>query len=1229
MWSYYHINKQVEPKRMKVAELNEEVRASMNQLAIAEAKLKAATDKIEALERDYEDCIQKQEMLKEKITECEVMLERADKLIGGLGGENARWTKQVEDLTHRLTLLAGDCALSAGMVAYSGPFTGHYRQELESRWRKALKDLNILHTEHVTMRDVLGDQVLIQQWKVAGLPSDAVSVENGIIIEKARRWPLMIDPQNQANSFIKKLGKEHEEGIEFCKASDANLMRNLGQAVMNGKWFLVENVGQELDPALEPVLLQQVIKEGAGFTIRIGDRNVEYNKHFRFFMTTTLPNPHYSPETCVKVTLLNFAITPEGLEEQMLGRVVAKENPALEENKSNLIAQNARAQRDLKAIEDQILEQLSSNQGNILENEDLINTLSASKQTSMNLKIKVEEAKHTEKEIDAARESYRPVSFRASLLFFCIVDLSVIDPMYQYSLQWFIRLFELGIDNSPNPGGHDERLKSLNEYFTYSLYENVCRSLFEKHKLLFSFILTVKILQGYNEIDPVEWRFLLTGPQGTITTPPNPTTWLNDNAWKTMYEEIHAVDGLPAFKGFEKFFITHIDEFKSLFDASNAHEIPLPGNWNDKLNEFQKMIVLKAIRPDKLVDCVQEWITLKVGRKFIIPPTFDLAAIYKDSSVTTPLICVLSPGSDPISAIVRFAEDMGMLKKLESISLGQGMGERARKYIEDAKSSGGWVLLQNCHLSASWMPTLERIVEEFDDAIHRDFRLWLTSMPAKEFPVSVLQNGVKMTIEPPTGLRNNLLGSYSKVDDKEFESCLRPTEYKVLYFGFCFFHAIVQDRRKFGPIGWNIPYEFTNEDLDVTLQQLKLFLDQKDIQIPYKVLKILGAEVNYGGRVTDDKDSRLIKTILSTYITSKIFNPEYKFSESGTYYSLLNGRKDDYVKYIESLPLNPAPEAFGLHENAQITTAQNDTRVLLSNILSIQPRASAGSGKSREAVIAEITLNIEQNIPRKFDLEEVSMQYPTQYNESMNTVLNQEVGKYQRLLEIMEKSLAEIQKALAGRIVMSEELEHMANSLYNNQVPKMWANKGFLSLKPLSSWFQDLQERITFLSSWIVNGTPKVFWVSGFFFPQAFFTGTLQNYARKHVIAIDRLGFNFRVLDNLNLEDIKDKPQDGCYVYGLWLEGARWDKINHQLAPSNPKELYTPMPIIHFVPVCDRVEPETGVYVCPVYKVLSRAGTLSTTGHSTNFVLYVELPTNVSQNVWTKAGVAMFLALRN
>lgn len=131
-------------------------------------------------------------------------------------------------------------------------------------------------------------------------------------------------------------------------------------------------------------------------------------------------------------------------------------------------------------------------------------------------------------------------------------------------------------------------------------------------------------------------------------------------------------------------------------------------------------------------------------------------------------------------------------------------------------------------------------------------------------------------------------------------------------------------------------------------------------------------------------------------------------------------------------------------------------------------------------------------------------------------MLVQELVRYNRLLEVMKSSLANLKKALKGLVVMSEDLEKLSNSIYDNQVGKLWADKGFLSLKPLGSWIEDLLARVKFLNLWIKEGTPKIFWMSGFFFPQAFVTGTLQNYARKKTIAIDKLSFKFSILDNLS-----------------------------------------------------------------------------------------------------------------
>jgi dynein heavy chain len=400
-------------------------------------------------------------------------------------------------------------------------------------------------------------------------------------------------------------------------------------------------------------------------------------------------------------------------------------------------------------------------------------------------------------------------------------------------------------------------------------------------------------------------------------------------------------------KGFAESFIKYEADWQKIFDSLTPENEKLPGGWDEKLDYFQKMIAIKAIRPDKVSLCIQRFVTEKIGKQFIEPPTFSLAKSFKDSSIKTPLIFILSPGSDPVAGFLRFAEEMNMSKKFDSISLGRGQDKKAENCINENASRGGWALLMNCHLASSFMPKLERIVENLDDSNHRDFRLFLSSYPSKAFPVSVLQNSVKLTLEPPRGLRSNILGTYEALEWNEIEESTKPDAVKRLLFSFCFFHAIVQDRRKFGPIGWNIAYAFTNEDLMVCRKQLKIFIESYD-DVPYKVLNYVGAEVNYGGRVTDDKDGRLIRNILETFVTPGVFTDGFAFSESGIYKVIPPAEKEDYIDYIKSLPLNPEPEAFGLHANAEITTSQIETISLLETVLSMQPKSGGGGGASRE-----------------------------------------------------------------------------------------------------------------------------------------------------------------------------------------------------------------------------------------------------------------------------------------
>jgi len=222
-----------------------------------------------------------------------------------------------------------------------------------------------------------------------------------------------------------------------------------------------------------------------------------------------------------------------------------------------------------------------------------------------------------------------------------------------------------------------------------------------------------------------------------------------------------------------------------------------------------------------------------------------------------------------------------------------------------------------------------------------------------------------------------------------------------------------------------------NEELTVCRRQLKIFIEDYDF-VPFKVLNYIGAEVNYGGRVTDAIDKRLISTILERYINPGILEDRYKFSESGLYTSIPVGEREDYLEYIRTLPLNPKPEAFGLHENAEITTSQLTVIDIISNMITMQPRTSAGKGKTREEVIGEQAKFIQSKTRPVFNLEEVGKKFPVSYLESMNTVIFQECVRYNGLLSVMKTTLASVLRGLVGEIVMSEELELLANSIFDN-----------------------------------------------------------------------------------------------------------------------------------------------------------------------------------------------------
>uniref|UniRef100_A0A0R3TBZ9 Dynein_heavy domain-containing protein n=1 Tax=Rodentolepis nana TaxID=102285 RepID=A0A0R3TBZ9_RODNA len=232
----------------------------------------------------------------------------------------------------------------------------------------------------------------------------------------------------------------------------------------------------------------------------------------------------------------------------------------------------------------------------------------------------------------------------------------------------------------------ERRLRYLRDYLDYKLYVDVCRGLFDRHRIVFSLLLCARILIARNEIRLSEFIFFLTGGVSLENHVPNPAPeWLSVPSW----DELCRLSELNPFNGLKEHIRDNITEWKRFYDSKSPQTTPLPAPWNTQLDNFRTLMVLKCIRSDKVVPSVVDYVRDKLGQKFVEPPAFDLLKSYEDSNSIAPLIFILSPGADPTMALLKFAHDKGFGgARFQSISLGQGQGPIAAKLIERAQAEG-------------------------------------------------------------------------------------------------------------------------------------------------------------------------------------------------------------------------------------------------------------------------------------------------------------------------------------------------------------------------------------------------------------------------------------------------------------------------------------------------------------------------------------------------------------
>jgi dynein heavy chain len=533
------------------------------------------------------------------------------------------------------------------------------------------------------------------------------------------------------------------------------------------------------------------------------------------------------------------------------------------------------------------------------------------------------------------------------------------------------------------------------------------------------------------------------------------------------------------------------------------------------------------------------------------------------------------------------------------------------------------VILNNVHLMPRWLYELEKKLDVFaEEGSNERFRLFLSSDPSNGIPIGVLNRSIKLTNEPPAGMKAGLKAAFCSMNKGVFDEFESKT--KSITFGLCCFHATLVERKKFGAKGYNMMYPFALGDLRDSAVCLVNYMENAGSKIPWADLKYIFGEIMYGGHIVNDFDRRMALAYLDWYMDDPLLDETelFPFAEDEKGVSFKSPSPTSYDKYVEHIETEfkrDTPIALGLHPNAEIGFRTDQSNELFNILRELQPKTDDGEGSDSQSPqhIAENVLNeiLEKYAEVKFDLEDIerSLEEKGPYE----NVFLQECEQMNTLIVEMVRSLLELNLGFAGELTMTDAMEDLMNSLFMDTVPASWAKRAWPSKRPLASWLFDMGQRVAQLQDCVASNleVPKCVWISGLVNPQSFLTAIMQMTAQRNNLELDKLTIATDVTKR-QVDDLEGPSRDGAYISGLSIQGARWDANAQLVEKSRPKEMSCPIPVINCKAVASEGRDTKGIYMCPTYKTEDRGPT---------FVFVAQLKTKAKASRWVLAGVAMIM----
>ena len=486
---YAKVLQSIAPLRKEFEDAAASLDSARSRLQHCETELKQLDEQVTSLKTKFSETTAEAESLKLALQKTTEILAAAQSLLGKLSGEQIRWQEQVGELTSSLSKLPQSALLASAFVAYLGGQPEDIRRRKLGEWKKKcqVQDFNLLQ--------FMSSESELLKWKAEGLPSDDLSLQNGLIIENSVQIPLIIDPNAQATTYL----KTHMAGqsLEVVVQQEQRFVTTLELAVRFGKTLIVQEV-EGVAPILYPLLRKDLNRQGPRWVVNVGEKVIDYNESFKLYLVTRDPAPDIASDARALVNEVNFTITRSGLEGQLLGITLNHEKPELEKEKSRILAEEDQLKIQLAGLEKSLLQELAASEGNILENKALIESLDKTKSQSVEIAASLENSKNIQEDLDKQREVYRPIARVGSVLYFLISQLAAVNNMYQFALPMFNQLFTSNLEEKTDDGDElKQRIRQLCTKLKLTMFSYVSRSIFKADRMMYGMHLINKLHPKY------------------------------------------------------------------------------------------------------------------------------------------------------------------------------------------------------------------------------------------------------------------------------------------------------------------------------------------------------------------------------------------------------------------------------------------------------------------------------------------------------------------------------------------------------------------------------------------------------------------------------------------------------------------------------------------------------------------------------------------------------------